>query len=255
MRLLGCRRKRPSSHPPDDTRVARGPDPRPADEEDDDLFNCPQEGCIKTFRTNQNLQRHIDFGRRQFKLHEESPYDQIRRKWAQHCISLPSYLFTASSSSEDMEVVVGWVLAKTRRSDRFSEQVRSILVEQFMIGEETGRKVTPVEAATRMRSLRDETGNRKFGKGAWLTPQQITSYFLRLAAMKKKKIGHLPAAIACLEEEDTEAVVERRDTISAKELTTHLPRCKFLCIFNLLFSVAFLHEHRKDKSLCRCLHC
>ena len=124
-----------------------------------------------------------------FKLHEESPYDQIRRKWAQHCISLLSHLFTASSSSEDMEneVVIGWVLAKTRRSDRFSEQVRSILVEQFMIGEETGRKVTSVKAATRMRSLRDETGNRKFGKGAWLTPQQITSYFSRLAAMKKKK--------------------------------------------------------------------
>ena len=72
-----------------------------------------------------------------------------------------------------------------------------------MIGEETGRKVTPVEAATRMRPLRDETGNRKFGKGEWLTPQQITSYFSRLAAMKKKS-----AAIACLEEEDAEAVVE-----------------------------------------------
>ena len=44
------------------------------------------------------------------------------------------------------EVVIGWVLAKTRRSNRFSERVNSFLVEQFMIGEETGRKVTPVEA-------------------------------------------------------------------------------------------------------------
>ena len=80
---------------------------------------------------------------------------------------MPSYLFTASSSSEDMgsEVVIGWVLAKKRRSNRFSERVKSFLVERFMIGEETGRKVTPVEAGTRIRSLRDETGNRKFGKG------------------------------------------------------------------------------------------
>lgn len=213
--------KKTSKQPSGDTRVASGPDPRPADEEDDDLFNCPEEGCIKTFRTNQNLQRHLDFGRHQFKLHEESQYDQIRRKWAQHCISLksqmPSYLFTASSFSEDMEneVVIGWALAKTRRSNRFSERVKSFLVEQFMIGEETGRKVTPAEAATRMRSLRDETGNRKFGKGEWLTPQQITSYFSRLAAMKK--IGHLPAAITCLEEEDAEAVVERSQRYNLRQ--------------------------------------
>ena len=77
-----------------------------------------------------------------------------------------------------------------------------------MIGEGTGQKVTPVEAAARIRSLRDEAGNRKFGKGEWLTPQLITSYFARLAAMKKK-IGYLPAAIACLEDKDAEAVEER----------------------------------------------
>ena len=34
--------KKTSKQPSDDTRVARGPDPRPADEEDDDLFNCPE---------------------------------------------------------------------------------------------------------------------------------------------------------------------------------------------------------------------
>ena len=154
--------KKTSKPPSDDTSVASGPDPRPANEKDDDLFNCPEEGCIKTFSTN--------FGCHQFKLHEESQYDQTRRKWAQHCISLksqmPSYLFKANSSSEDMEneVVIGWALAKTRRSNRFSERVKSFLVEQFMIGDETGRKVTPAEAAMRMRSLRNETGNRKFGK-------------------------------------------------------------------------------------------
>ena len=84
-----------------------------------------------------------------------------------------------------------------------------------MIGEETGRKVTPVEAATGMRPLRSETGNRKFGKGEWLTPQQITSYFSRLAAIKK--IGHLPVAIACREEEDTEAVVERSQRYNLRQ--------------------------------------
>ena len=152
------------------------------------------------------------------------------------------YLFTVSSSCEDMEneVVIRCVLAKKRRSNRFSERVKSFLVEQFMIGEETGRKVTQVEAATRMRSPRNETGNRKFGKGEWLIPQQITSYFSRLAAMKKSAIYQQ------LQHVSKKKMLKRwwsglRDTTSAKELTTNLPHYS-------LFSVFFLHEHRKDKS-------
>ena len=54
-----------------------------------------------------------------------------------------------------------------------------------MIGEETGRKVTPAEASARMRTVRTEEGARIFGKDEWLTPQQVNSYFSRLAAMKK----------------------------------------------------------------------
>ena len=54
-RLLHGMLKKTSKQPSRDTRVASGPDPRPADEEDDDLFNCPEDGCIKTLRTKQNL--------------------------------------------------------------------------------------------------------------------------------------------------------------------------------------------------------
>ena len=185
----------------------------PADQEDCQLFNCPEEGCVKNFRTSKNLQRHLDLGRHHFKLHEESQYDQIRRKWAQHCMSLkpqnPSYLFTASSSSEEVvsDVVIGWAQTRSKRSNRFPEKVKRFLVEQFMIGEETGRKVTPAEGANRMRSLRDDAGNRLFEKSEWLTEQQVTSYFSRLAAMKR--MSQLPTAVESLEEEDVEAVVQQ----------------------------------------------
>ena len=187
-----------------------------ADQEDCQLFNCSEEGCVKTFRRSKNLERHLDLGRHHFKLHEESQYDQIRRKWAQHCMSLkpqnPSYLFTASSSSEEVEsdVVIGWAQTSSKRSNRFSEQVKSFLLAQFMIGEETGRKVTPAEAATRMRSLRNYAGNRVFEKGEWLTVQQVTSYFSRLAAMKK--MSQLPTAVEGIEEEeDVETVVQQSE--------------------------------------------
>ena len=151
------------------------------------------------------------------------------------------------------EVVIGWAPAKKRRSNRFSKRVMSFLVEQFLISEETGRKVISVETATRIRSLRDDTGNRKFGKGEWLTPQQFTSYFSRQAATKK--IGHLPAAIATLSQKKMlkQWWSGLRDTISTKELT-NLPRCKFLCIFHYSVLVSYMNT-ALDKSLCRCLHC
>ena len=78
-----------------------------------------------------------------------------------------------------------------------------------MIGEETGRKVTPAEASARMRTVRTEDGARVFGKNEWLTSQQVNSYFSRLAAMKK--IDQLPSAVVNLEEEEAEAIVERSE--------------------------------------------
>ena len=54
-----------------------------------------------------------------------------------------------------------------------------------MIGEETGRKVTPAEALARKRAVRTEEGARIFAKAEVLTPQQVNCYFSRLAAMKK----------------------------------------------------------------------
>ncbi|XP_078349911.1 uncharacterized protein LOC144634762 isoform X2 [Oculina patagonica] len=205
----------------DDPLVDTSPSTPPPDDDESDVFGCPEEGCIKTFRTSQNLQRHLDFGRHQFKLHEESQYDHIRRKWAEHCLSLkpenPSYLLGASSSSQDMEIEVGmgWALPKSKRSNRFSDQVKKFLLEQFMIGEETGRKVTPGEAAKRMRSQRDTAGKLNFGKGEWLTVQQVTSYFSRLAAMKK--LGQLPAAVESIEEDDIEAVVEQTQRYALRQ--------------------------------------
>lgn len=60
----------------------------PTNDEGLPWFTCPKQGCIKTFRTNQTLQRHLEFRCHEIKLHEESQYDQIRHKWAEHCLSL-----------------------------------------------------------------------------------------------------------------------------------------------------------------------
>ncbi|CAH3107506.1 unnamed protein product, partial [Porites lobata] len=173
--------KKASTRPPGDQ--AQQTVVSPTNDEGIPWFTCPEQGCIKTFRTNQTLQRHLDFGRHEIKLHEDSSF----------------------GVTEENVLSMGWAQTKSKRRSRFSVKVKNYLLEQFMIGEETGRKVTPAEASARMRTVRTEEGARIFGKDEWLTPQQVNSYFSRLAAMKK--IDQQPAALVSLEEEDAEAIV------------------------------------------------
>ena len=71
--------------------------------------------------------------------------------------------------------------------------MNDFLLQLFLVGEETGRKVTLPDASRRIRTLcRKGTNQRLFDKEEWLTAQQIASYFSRLAALKKT--GKLPQA-------------------------------------------------------------
>ncbi|XP_031559921.1 uncharacterized protein LOC116296104 [Actinia tenebrosa] len=188
-------------------------------------FYCPEEGCIKAYSCSRYLKQHLDIGKHEFKLHEESQYDQIQRKWAQKCTSLkppnPSCppMVSSASNSEEVHVpdlVTGWALKKSKQCNRFPLHVKSYLVGQFLIGEDTGRKVTPAETSTRMRSMRDSNGKRVFDKEDWLMVQQITSYFSRLAAMKK--LGQLPPGPLTEEEgEEVEVAVRTTEIYNLRE--------------------------------------
>lgn len=97
-------------------------------------FYSPEEGCIKVYRSIHYLEQHLDVGKHDLKLHEESQYDQIRRKWAQTCTSLkpanpscPS-MHSASSHSQD-GVEMGWALPKSKQGKRFSSEVKTFLLE------------------------------------------------------------------------------------------------------------------------------
>jgi len=51
----------------------------------------------------------------------------------------------------------------------FSEKLKSYLLDMFWMREETGKKATTSDVAFRMKSLRDETGQKMFTKIDWLT--------------------------------------------------------------------------------------
>lgn len=181
------------------------------DENDEyNCFTCPEEGCVKAYQKAHNLQRHLDFGKHEFKLHQETQYDSIRRQWAEKCTSIkgrnPSCPGTLSGSVQGSHLQRGWALVKSKKRKRFSKAIKEFLLELFMIGEETGRKITPSEASHRMRSLSNQKGERVFSKDEWLTAQQIASYFSRLSTLKKG--GQLPSpADINLPEEDIAPVI------------------------------------------------
>ena len=91
-------------------------------------FACPEEGCIKVYQSFSALQTHLDVGKHLIKLERETQYDQIKRKWAETCLSLaggyvqavPSTLATASADQPDNQntpsAEEGWALKKVRHA-------------------------------------------------------------------------------------------------------------------------------------------
>ena len=53
---------------------------------------------------------------------------------------------------------------------------------KFQIGEGTGIKAEQSDDSKAMRAAKDSNGERLFGYGNFLTSQQISTYFSRLAA-------------------------------------------------------------------------
>ena len=98
----------------------------------------------------------------------------------------------------------GWALQKARKSVAFSEKAKNYLVDVFWTGDETGKKANNSEVASRMKSLRDDTGQNMFSKTDWLTEQQIARYFSRLTALNKSCHLQRTRAVSLNEDEETE---------------------------------------------------
>lgn len=76
----------------------------------------------------------------------------------------------------------GWALKVTKKATRFNEKQKKYLEEKFFLGQETGHKVEAVTVAQEMRYAKDEAGSRRFTLDEFLTPQQVQSFFSRMAA-------------------------------------------------------------------------
>lgn len=79
-----------------------------------------------------------------------------------------------------------WALKSKREFKRFTESQKAFLKEKFDVGESSGHKLDPEDVASEMRRARNAEGNRIFRIDEFLSGNQVSSYFCRLALKRRK---------------------------------------------------------------------
>ena len=100
---------------------------------------------------------------------------------------------------------LGWVLRKTRKAVAFFLRAKNYLADEFWTGEETGKKATASDMAPKMKSSRDDTGQKMFSKTDWLTEQQIARYFSWLSALTRTGLLRRSPSVRMTEDEEADA--------------------------------------------------
>ena len=114
------------------------------------LFPCPEEGCVKAYSRFANLQTHLDTGKHQMMLEQETLYDKAKREYSSKLTEgrsrIPSVQVAAQSKSDGLPPLpMGWALKKIKKKVRFTKKQTEFLTDQFQKGEYSGRKSDPQE--------------------------------------------------------------------------------------------------------------
>ncbi|XP_064637531.1 uncharacterized protein LOC135493845 [Lineus longissimus] len=151
------------------------------------VVTCTEVTCRKTFSTQEALFEHIALGRHTPQAGSDKTLDTITRKWATKVSDIAIHVQSTRShqqAADEQEmslatdaVTPGWALKSKKQSKRFALPVKDFLFEEFMRGVDTGRKENPSLVAKKIKL--------RFQKEDWLTMQQVSSYFSRLAAQQK----------------------------------------------------------------------
>lgn len=136
--------------------------------------------CGIAFTSLKDFNIHQDMGN-----HKIKSTDLVKMLWSEKCVDMKRSI-TKSSSTGDFEILKnnitkGWALKGKRVSKEFSKKVKDFVTKMFQEGKRKGHRYTPVEASRKVRSARDENGNRVFSPEEWLSSQQVQGLFCRLS--------------------------------------------------------------------------
>ena len=153
------------------------------------LLPCPEDGCVKSYMTHGRLEQHLMYGKHEF-CRAESLLDRAKISYAERLEAGGSHSEVTITGSETHcgspclpEGWAGWESAKPRH--RFNSKQKRYLEEKFQHGETTRVKANPEDISKEMRRLRDENGKQIFTVEEFLPPQQICSFFSRMASKRR----------------------------------------------------------------------
>ncbi|PFX12863.1 hypothetical protein AWC38_SpisGene23111 [Stylophora pistillata] len=149
-----------------------------------------EEGCVKTFIRHSSLVQHLGYGKHKRILEYETLFDRAMIDYATHLDCGASKCSTVLEGSKPSLPTVpttlpmGWALEWTQyRSTKVTDNQKQYLNSKFQIGERTGKTADPTDEVSKaMRTAKDRNGERLFSYGNFLTNQQFSSYFSRLAS-------------------------------------------------------------------------
>ena len=185
-----------------------------AAEESTSVFTCPQDGCIKVFQRVSSLEKHLSLEKCTRSLEKRSLLDLAKLGYKSRLEEGVGYISISApavkETADESRINEGWALKTTKKAYRFNEKQKAYLDAKFAIGQTTGKKVDGDVVAWEMRRALGTDGARLFKVSEFLTPQQISSYFSRLAAKVRQQIPD-DADIQASEEEENFA--RARETV------------------------------------------
>ena len=158
------------------------------------LISCPEEGCVKTYQIFSSLQHHLDLGKHERALENETFLDRAVLAYAdrlqeQFC-GIPQIQARKRLNLTNHPCLpMGWALKSSHvRRTRFTEKQKDYLTSKFRIGETTGQKADAAFIAKSMMTARDSSGNRLFTSSEFLTGQKVSSHGKNLIEKSTQEI-------------------------------------------------------------------
>ena len=214
------------------------------------VYSGPKEGCVKVFQRVSALERHLSLEACTLSPERHTLMDLAKHQYAtrlQEGVGLIPALravpSSVGSSHQGEEVKEGWVLKQVKKPYRFNQKRKTYLEEKFNIGQSTSSKIDPAFVAKEMRCSRCKDGERLFVVSEFLTLQQVSCFFSRLAL----KVCQQQVEVS---QEDTLAVEEQRNFATANEnVLSSLQLCHPIVVdqYNVCSLVNNKSEFRRKK--------
>ncbi|KAI8490860.1 hypothetical protein Bbelb_312790 [Branchiostoma belcheri] len=193
------------------------------------IFPCPEDSCIRVYKTFKGLEEHIAVGKHRRRLERETLLDKAKLKYAERLEQGPSAVPHVEPSLQ-LEAKrntpcpqQGWALRSPKKPVRFTIKQKTYLDRQFLLGETTGKKLDPVTVSREMRKACDSQDQRLFRVTEFLTSQQVSSYFSRLAAKRRKTAADADAEDEQQDPAELESIHSALQTHVMKEVQLQHP--------------------------------